>query len=159
MNAHEKMTGPERAPVATGGCQCGGVRYALYVTPQNVHVCHCRMCQRATGGLFAALAGAPRADFAWTRGTPTFFSSSSLARRGYCAQCGTPLSFAYEQPEARIYVTIGTLDEPAGVPIVRQYGIESRLPWVQFCESLPAEATATDATAAAYLATMQNYQR
>jgi hypothetical protein len=159
MNAQEKMTGSERVPVVTGGCQCGGVRYALYVTPQNVHVCHCRMCQRATGGLFAALAGAPRADFAWTRGTPAFFSSSNLARRGYCAQCGTPLSFAYEQPAARIYVTIGTLDEPAGVPIVRQYGIESRLPWVQFCESLPAEATAADATAAAYLAAMQNYQR
>lgn len=159
MKVDEKMTGSARVPVITGGCQCGAVRYALYVTPQNAHACHCRMCQRATGGLFAALAGAPRADFVWTRGTPAFFSSSSLARRGYCAQCGTPLSFAYEQPTARFYVTIGTLDEPAGVPIVRQYGIESRLPWVQFCESLPAEATGTDATAAAYLATMQNYQR
>jgi hypothetical protein len=159
MNAAEDGTGPERVPVATGGCQCGAVRYALYVTPQNVHVCHCRMCQRATGGLFAALAGAPRADFAWTRGTPAFFSSSNLACRGYCAQCGTPLSFAYEQPDARIYVTIGSLDQPGGVPIARQYGIESRLPWVQFCASVPAEATASDATAAAYLATMQNFQR
>jgi hypothetical protein len=159
MNAREHMTDTARIPVVTGGCQCGAVRYALYLTPQNVHVCHCRMCQRATGGLFAALAGAPRADFAWTRGTPAFFSSSNLARRGYCAQCGTPLSFAYEQPEARIYVTIGSLDEPAGVPIVRHYGIESRLPWVQFCESLPAETTAAEATAAAYLANMQNFQR
>jgi hypothetical protein len=159
MNGQEIMTGSQRIPEATGGCQCGAVRYALYVTPQNAHACHCRMCQRATGGLFAALAGAPRAEFAWTRGTPAFFSSSNLAQRGYCAQCGTPLSFAYEQPEARIYVTMGSLDDPGRVPILRHYGIESRLPWVQFCESLPAEATGTDARAAAYLATMQNHQR
>ena len=159
MDTQEYKAESRRVPVAEGGCQCGAVRYALYVTPQNAHVCHCRMCQRATGGLFAALAGAPRADFAWTRGTPAFFSSSNLASRGYCAQCGTPLSFAYEQLEARIYVTIGSLDEPGAVAAVRQYGIESRLPWVQFCESLPAEVTAADATAAAYLATMQNYQR
>ncbi len=158
MNADETRTATERAAVATGGCQCGAVRFALYAAPQNVHVCHCRMCQRATGGLFAALAGAARADFAWTRGTPAFFSSSNPARRGFCAQCGTPLSFAYERPEARIYVTIGSLDAAAGVPIVRQYGIESRLPWVQFCDSVPAEATAADAAAAAYLATMQNFQ-
>ena len=47
-----------RKPVATGGCQCGAVRYAFYAPLENAHVCHCRMCQRATGGVFAALAGA-----------------------------------------------------------------------------------------------------
>ena len=77
--------------VATGGGQCGAVRYALYVAPRNSHVCHCRMCQRATGGLFAALVGAPKADFAWTKGEPGLFASSNLASRAYCRDCGTPL--------------------------------------------------------------------
>jgi hypothetical protein len=153
------MSSATRTPVATGGCQCGAVRYALYVAPQNAHACHCRMCQRATGGLFAALAGAPRADFAWTQGEPAFFASSNLARRGYCAACGTPLSFAYERAGARHYVTIGSLDQPASVPIVRQYGSESRLPWVSFCEQVPAEATGADPAATAFLATLQSHQR
>jgi hypothetical protein len=61
-----------KTPIATGGCQCGAVRYEMYVAPQNSHVCHCRMCQRATGGVFAALAGAPKSEFAWTKGAPTF---------------------------------------------------------------------------------------
>jgi hypothetical protein len=70
--------------IATGGCQCGAIRYALYVAPQNSHVCHCRMCQRATGGVFAALAGAPKSEFAWTKGEPAFFESSNLAKRAFC---------------------------------------------------------------------------
>jgi hypothetical protein len=134
------------------------VRYALYVAPQSSHVCHCRMCQRATGGLFAALAGAPLADFAWTRGTPAFFASSNVAQRGFCAACGTPLSFAYDDPAAPIFVTLGSLDEPGAAPILRQYGIESRLPWVQFCERVPAEATGADPADAALLARLTSRQ-
>jgi hypothetical protein len=147
-----------RQPVATGGCQCGAVRYAFYVSPQNAHACHCRMCQRATGGAFALLAGAPKGDIAWTKGEPAVFASSNLATRAYCRDCGTPLTFAYNTPEARLYVTIGSLDEPARVPIERQYGIESRLPWVKFCEGAPEEATGVDPKAADFLAKMHNNQ-
>lgn len=148
-----------KAPVATGGCQCGAVRYALYVTPQNSHVCHCRMCQRATGGLFAALAGAPKEAFAWTRGEPGLFASSNLAKRGFCRDCGTPLSFSYDMPDARFYVTIGSLDDPNAAPIIQQYGIESRLSWVKFCEDVPSEKTAEDPKAAAFFAGMQSNQQ
>jgi hypothetical protein len=148
-----------KAAVATGGCQCGKVRYALYVAPENAHVCHCRMCQRATGGLFAALAGAPRPDFAWTKGEPGFFASSNLATRGYCRDCGTPLSFAYDKPDAHFYVTIGSLDDPEAAPIGRQFGIESRLSWVEFCEEVPEERTGESPKAAAFLASLKNNQR
>lgn len=147
-----------KSPVATGGCQCGAVRYALYVAPQNSHVCHCRMCQRATGGVFAALAGAPKAEFAWTKGEPAFFTSSNLAKRAYCRECGTPLSFSYDMPEARCYVTIGSLDEPEAAPIIMQYGVESKIGWVKFCEDVPSEATGTDPKAAAFFAKMQSNQ-
>jgi hypothetical protein len=147
-----------KTPCATGGCQCGKVRYALYVAPENSHVCHCRMCQKATGGLFAALAGAPKSEFAWTQGEPGIFASSNLAQRGYCRDCGTPLSFTYNQPEARLYVTIGSLDQPDAAPIIRQYGIESRLNWVKFCEEVPAEKTGETAQAAQFFANMQSHQ-
>jgi hypothetical protein len=147
-----------KTPVATGGCQCGKVRYALYVAPENSHVCHCRMCQRATGGLFAALAGAPKASFAWTQGEPAMFESSNLAKRGYCRDCGTPLSFSYNLPEARFYVTIGSLDDPEAAPIIKQYGIESQLSWVRLCEDVPAEKTGEDPNAAGFFAKMQSRQ-
>lgn len=126
----------------TGGCQCGAVRYALSAMPESAHFCHCRMCQKAVGGPFAAFAPVPLSAFAWTRGTPAKFDSSSVAYRHYCADCGTPLTFGY-QAEGRIAVTIGSLDEPARVPPVRQYGIESRLPWYDPArlDRLPGEVT------------------
>ena len=117
------------------------------------------MCQRATGGLFAALAGGQPENFAWTLGTPSFFASSNLAQRGFCETCGTPLSFQYEYPGARIYTTIGSLDHPANAPIVKQYGVESRLPWIKFCDDVPTERTGEGADAQEYLARMRIHQK
>ncbi|HLY45275.1 MAG TPA: GFA family protein [Stellaceae bacterium] len=125
----------------TGGCQCGAVRYAITGPPERVHLCHCRMCQKAVGGPFAASAPVRRRDFAWTRGTPASFASSSVAHRDFCARCGTPLTFRYDDAET-ISVTLGSLDAPERVPPVRQYGIEGRVSWLDRIASLPFETTA-----------------
>ncbi len=124
----------------TGGCQCGAIRYELTAPPERVHLCHCRMCQKAVGGPFAVGAPVPRTAFAWTRGTPASFASSSLAHRDFCARCGTPLTFRYDDAET-ISVTIGSLDRPKDVPPVRHYGVEGRLPWLDLLATLPSETT------------------
>jgi hypothetical protein len=118
----------ETKPVMTGGCQCGAVRYALYETPVST-VCHCRMCQKAVGGPFAALAKVPLTRFTWTRGQPAAFQSSSAAERHFCASCGTPLTFHFLDGDA-IEVTTGSLDAPGEVPITKNFGVEARLPWI-----------------------------
>ncbi len=132
------FSGLKREALLTGGCQCGAVRYALYAPPERVHLCHCRMCQKAVGNAFAALAPVRRADFAWIRGAPTIFRSSSAAERGFCAVCGTPLSFAYSAA-AWIDVTIGSLDTPERVVPEMHYGVESRLSWLDRLDALPRE--------------------
>lgn len=112
----------------TGGCQCGAVRYALLARPEST-VCHCRMCQKAVGGPFAALCKVKLADLVFTRASPARFRSSTAAERLFCAACGTPLGFHYLGGEA-IEVTTGSLDTPASVPPTRQFGIEARLGWI-----------------------------
>ncbi len=67
-------------PVLTGGCQCGAIRFALSAAPVKVSICHCRMCQKASGAPFASFADIERSDFAWTRGKPAAFRSSSHRR-------------------------------------------------------------------------------
>ena len=143
----------------TGGCQCGAVRYAMHVDRlDKPHVCHCRMCQRATGGVFAALAGCPKASLEWVKGKPAIFPSSNLAERGFCRDCGTPLSFSYLDPKARIYVTIGSLDDPEQAAIEIQYGVESKLSWVSFCEDVPGEITGGTPEEAQFFAGLKSNQ-
>jgi hypothetical protein len=117
----------QRKPVLTGGCQCGAVRYALFSTPERAGICHCRMCQKAVGGPFSAWANVPMENFAWTRGAPGTFRSSSAAERGFCQGCGTPLYFAYAERPESISVSIGSLDTPAAVRLMEVEGSESRL--------------------------------
>ena len=132
----------ERQPLHTGGCQCGAVRYALLAEPSDPHICHCRMCQKAFGSFFAALTGVALEDFALTRGALSIFRSSSLAERGFCSACGTPLSFHYVD-SARIAVSIGSLDHPQLIPPRMQYGIEGRMPWFPEID-LPSATTEED---------------
>ena len=144
----------DREPIHTGGCQCGAVRYALYAEPKGTHLCHCRMCQKAVGNVFAALAPVRKSDFAWTRGAPAMFLSSTIAERGYCPACGTPLTFGYVDSNW-IDVTIGSLDHPERVPPAAHYGTEARVPWLQVNEDLPGEPTSlTDNQRA----TIENHQ-
>jgi hypothetical protein len=133
----------DRQPVLAGGCQCGAVRYALHSEPISADVCHCRMCQRALGNLFAAFTGVRLGDFAWTRGEPASYRSSSIAERGFCGHCGTPLSFRYLETD-KISVTIGSLDHPGRVRPTEQVGIESRVPWLDEALALPGKRTQDD---------------
>lgn len=141
----------------TGGCQCGCVRYEMDVL-EYAHVCHCRMCQKATGGLFAALVGAPKDKFRWTATAPEDFWSSNLAKRAFCKECGTPLGFTYDLPDARQYVTIGSLDHPELAPVTHQFGLESKIPFVEFCEAIPGERTGDTTAVGEFLANMTSRQ-
>ncbi len=130
----------ETKPVLTGGCQCGAIRFAISAPPVRVSICHCRMCQKATGAPFASFADVEKSDFAWTKGKPAAFRSSSIAERDFCSACGTPLSFRrIDGP--RIEILTGSFDRPDRVVPTRQYGAESRLGWVVAIANLPSQTT------------------
>ncbi len=136
---------PESKPAMTGGCQCGAVRYALMSEPTHSSICHCRMCQKAFGNYFAPLTGVPRGDLVWTKSQPGIFKSSEAVERGFCRDCGTPLTFAYVERD-RITVSIGSLDEPDRITPEIQYGVESRLPFFEMLHTLPGERTGDGAS-------------
>jgi hypothetical protein len=147
----------ERPRLMTGGCQCGAVRYALHAEPTGASICHCRMCQKAFGNYFSALTGLPPADLTWTRGQPGTFRSSEAVERGFCRDCGTPLTYRVVGSN-RISIAIGSLDEPARITPEIQYGIEGRLPAFGTLHTL-AEETTEDGTPPDVLARMtQSHQ-
>lgn len=108
----------------TGGCQCGRVRYAAEVDDDEAYLCHCRMCQRATGGVSIAFRNVRRADVVWER-EPDRYASSPIARRGFCSACGTPLTFEYVDGSANIDLTVGSFDDPSRFRPTSHFGAES----------------------------------
>ena len=127
----------------TGGCQCGAVRYRATAMLDNAHLCHCRMCQKAVGSLFAALVAAPDDALVFSRGVPAIFRSSDHVERGFYAACGTPLFFR-AHGSGRTNLTMGSLDDPAAFPPNAQSGVESRVPWWREIDHLAPDET-TDA--------------
>jgi hypothetical protein len=111
----------------SGGCQCGAIRFHATVLRENPHVCYCRMCQKATGNLFAALVGVRHEHLTWTHGKPAEFDSSDLAARGFCANCGTSLYYrSFGGPH--VSMSIGAFDEPHKIELWYQMGLEGKHP-------------------------------
>jgi hypothetical protein len=124
----------------TGGCQCGAVRYEWVEAPQYASICHCRMCQKASGQPFMTFTGGQLENLHWTRGRLSVFKSSERGERGFCNACGTPLTYRMEGT-GRISVTMTSLDNPEAMRPTRQYGIEGKLSWTEEALRLPAVRT------------------
>ena len=52
-------------------------------------------------------------EFVVTSGTSEDLSSSDIAERGFCARCGTPLTYLVFGGVDRVSITLGSLDGPA----------------------------------------------
>ena len=112
----------------TGGCQCGAVRFRITGKLGRPSICHCRMCQKQFGGFFSALVTAPEDGMEWSRGEPAYFQSSVNIERGFCRDCGTPLT--YRHPGG-LELAIGTFDDRSDLAPQVQVNYDARLPWVE----------------------------
>ena len=101
----------------TGGCACGAIRYECSAEPLLMWNCHCRDCQRGTGGPYYPNVIVPAVAFAFTTREPTYYAvpgtTGSHVHRGFCPTCGSPVgSKADHVPELRgIYAA--SLDDPS----------------------------------------------
>ena len=139
----------------TGGCQCGVVRFRVEGPLGDASVCHCRMCQKAAGNFYLPLVSVRSAKLTWTRGAPKRFQSSNFVKRGFCGDCGTPLT--YEAPDG-VALAIAAFDKPQGIVPKIQWGIEAKLPYVDHIPNLPGEDTMADQDSASFLARLVSYQ-
>lgn len=112
------------AEAATGGCACGCVRYSAEISDWDAYLCHCRMCQRASGNISLALKTLPKATVSWER-EPDYFQSSPIARRGFCSACGTSLTFEYFEDTDQMDLTVASFDHPADFRPAHHFGTES----------------------------------
>ena len=131
---------------STGGCQCGAVRFRVEGDLEEASICHCRMCQKATGGLFGPYVGAPFNAVTWTRGKVS---------RGFCRDCGTPLTFEYG--EGNISFALGAMDKPHSINLREQLASPERIADFEVLANLPEHPT-DEPRAAAHLAGIISFQ-
>jgi hypothetical protein len=134
----------------TGGCLCGAVRYAATAAPSDVSYCHCRMCQQHFGNPVGVYASFPDHQVRFTKGTPKNYRSSEFGQRGFCADCGTPLTYTYVRRPEQISVSVGSLDHPERFPPSVHWGIEGQVPWLHIDDGLPRRHTDDDPEMAVY---------
>jgi hypothetical protein len=77
--------------------------------------CHCRDCQRASGGPYAAVTVFPVAALRLS-GQPRYHrivgNIGKAVDRGFCTNCGTPVTVKLERLSEAIGVFAGSLDDP-----------------------------------------------
>ena len=124
----------------TGGCACGRVRYTATVEPADAYLCHCRMCQRATGSVSIAMVNAKLDGLSWD-GEPDWYDSSPIAQRSYCRECGTSFGFRFREDSENMDLTVASFDDPSRFKPKHHFGAESmHRAWLN-TEGLPEQRT------------------
>jgi len=132
----------EREQGHDGGCLCGAVRYRVRGPTTWAAVCYCDSCTRASGGVAVAWAGFKSTNFRIVKGSLAVFESTPGVRRGFCAHCGTSLTYqkdAAKLPGASddVYITTRTLDDANAFPPEEHVFYGERVRWLNVADERP----------------------
>ena len=119
------MTNPSE-----GGCLCGSVRFNVSGPPKWTAWCHCQSCRKHTGAPVSAYAGFEREQVAFTAGELARFSSSPRVQRGFCAACGSTLTYEGERWPTELHIHVGAFDDPEPFKPAGQAFAGERISWV-----------------------------
>jgi len=120
-----------------GGCRCGAVRYRVTGGPAATTHCHCGDCRRITGAPTLAWAIFPEDKVEIVAGAPAVYESSPGVEWGFCAQCGSTLTYRRASRPGLFDVTTATLDDPELFPPEKEIWTSERLSWIRSNPDVP----------------------
>ncbi len=124
--------------MASGGCQCGAVRYEVTGEAAHHALCHCTACRASSGAPATAWMAFKAEDFRIVRGEPKAFNSSGASWRHFCASCGTGMYFINEEMLPGIVdIQSSTLDDAADHAPSAHIQTAERLPYMADLGTLP----------------------
>ena len=116
----------------SGGCACGAIRYECDADPIIMMNCHCRDCQKASGSGYAAIVVVPKAAVK-IRGEPRYHKvigqSGKATERGFCPNCGSPMTVTSERRPDVLGLQAGSLDDPSTYQPMVDVFTSSSQPW------------------------------
>ncbi len=119
-----------------GGCLCGAVRYRVTGVPTDQTHCHCTLCRKVSGSAFVTWASWPSESMDLTSGEMAYCQSSEKARRGFCSQCGSTLTFDL-LGSGMIDLAVCTLDDPNIMNPADHIWTSTKISWIHLSDGLP----------------------
>jgi len=108
----------------TGGCQCGALRYRAEGEPLIQGFCHCRNCQRISGGGHVGFICFPEGAVTIEGATRSYGltgGSGRTATRYSCPTCHSGVFGRADVMPGQINLYAGSLDDTAGEIILKQH--------------------------------------
>ncbi len=126
MSEAQRHPGP-----VSGRCLCGGVTITLTQTHCEIDVCHCEMCARWGGAMYAGV----EADGFEVGGEDliSVYQSSDWAERAFCSRCGSNLWYRFLPTGNRTFLA-GLFDLPKGFSIKQQIFVDEKPDWYDLAQ-------------------------
>ena len=96
-------------------CRCGALTAVATGTPTRISVCHCRDCQRRSGGAFSAQVRFRNEDVAITGPSSSWRTTGDSGRWGefsFCPTCGAQVFYRIEYFPDMVAIPLGAFDDP-----------------------------------------------
>lgn len=132
MSDHRKVT---------GHCFCRAIKFSYEGEPNWTLHCHCESCRRAASSPVVTWISVPRANFQFTEGKPRYYQSSSHAKRAFCGDCGSPLTYENDGLADEVHLYAASLEDPNEVVVSRHVFTQEQLDWFEIQDDLPRYAT------------------
>lgn len=125
------------ADVVSGRCLCGNLQFELRGKRLWVAHCHCESCRRNTGSAVATFVGYNKDQLTYTSGQRKFYQSSPGVQRGFCADCGTPMTYEADRCPDEVHLYVSTIDNPGAFRPQVHVFFGERIPWLELEDDLP----------------------
>ena len=125
-----------------GSCLCGAVQFEAGPAGFMVH-CHCSMCRKHHGAVFATFLAVPREGFRWLAGADEIvtYRSSERGLRPFCRNCGSALPVVLPDWSSIVFVPAGNIEGDPGVRPELHMFTASRADWYPISDGLPQHAS------------------
>ena len=125
-----------------GGCLCGGVRYEYGAGIEEISMCHCSQCRKATGSAFIAVSRIESAKFKIVAGTELLKEYRSIPNKArvFCSNCGSPIYSALDDQPQFKRLRLGTVDTAFTCGNAYHIFAPSKAAWHEITDTLPQYA-------------------
>jgi hypothetical protein len=116
----------------------------MHGEPIFVVHCHCNSCRRSTGAPVTTFVGYLQGQVRFTAADRQFYASSPGVRRGFCRDCGTPLTYEAEPSGDEVHFYVSTLDRPENFVPQAHVFCGDKITWCELLDDLPRYNEARD---------------